>query len=436
MYDLDGSDSNREWIEIFNNGNESVQISSWRLYENDSNHKLTLVSGNEYLSSGEYAVVVDNPEYFLLDWSEFSGTLFDSSFSLHNSGELLIIRDSELNDIDSVTYSSELGAKGDGNSLYYSGTGWSFGSPSPGAGPLSISGVEEIVQPEESISSESSSVSKKDFPVEQQIFAFAGKDKTVTVGASSLFEGIALGLSNKAIPNARFVWSFGDGGKEEGKSVLYHYRYPGKYIVVLDVSSGEYSASDRVLVSAVPANVIIKSASRDRVEVQNNSDMEIDLSWWILSTKEDSFIIPENTIILPKQSVFFSSSITNIFPENTSDAYILYPNGTIVSPEEKIIEEKKILISKTSENIVSQQSIVGKEIPAVEESGGPLKTINTIDPQLDSQLANTYSIISKETDKKDNGWNMYLFLFVIIVFGSVSVLFLRREARNSITILD
>ncbi|HEC32797.1 MAG TPA: lamin tail domain-containing protein, partial [Candidatus Kaiserbacteria bacterium] len=84
MYDLEGSDSKREWVEIFNSGNDIVSLSGWRFYENDSNHKLTLVQGDESIKSGEYAIIVNDLSTFLLDWPQFSGTIFDSSFSLSN----------------------------------------------------------------------------------------------------------------------------------------------------------------------------------------------------------------------------------------------------------------------------------------------------------------------------------------------------------------
>ena len=33
--------SNYEWLEIFNNGDEAVDLTGWKFYENETNHKLT-----------------------------------------------------------------------------------------------------------------------------------------------------------------------------------------------------------------------------------------------------------------------------------------------------------------------------------------------------------------------------------------------------------
>jgi len=118
MYDLEGSDSDREWIELKNVGEQSVDLSNWKFEESGTQHKLTSYQGTLNLDPQQYAVIVDKVENFLADFPGFSGTIFDSSFSLSNSGETLNLRDSKDGEIVSeLTYSSDLGASGDGNSL-------------------------------------------------------------------------------------------------------------------------------------------------------------------------------------------------------------------------------------------------------------------------------------------------------------------------------
>ena len=81
-YDLPGSDSGREWIEVKNVGAESISFSDWRLFENGANHKLIPHDGVGVLAPGAYAVIVSNVEKFRTDWPHFSGILFDSVFDL------------------------------------------------------------------------------------------------------------------------------------------------------------------------------------------------------------------------------------------------------------------------------------------------------------------------------------------------------------------
>ena len=63
MYDLDGSDSGYEWIEIHNTGSSSVNIASWYFRENDVNHGLT-ADGPENLEPGGRMLIVQNIEQF------------------------------------------------------------------------------------------------------------------------------------------------------------------------------------------------------------------------------------------------------------------------------------------------------------------------------------------------------------------------------------
>jgi hypothetical protein len=137
MYDLqNGSDSGREWIEVFNGGTASITLSSWKLFENGTNHKITAAGGAGTLAPGAYAIVADNPANFKNDWPQFSGQLFDSAFSLSNAGETIILRDASSTDISSASYQASMGAAGDGNSLNRtSNDGGAFivRRPSPGA---------------------------------------------------------------------------------------------------------------------------------------------------------------------------------------------------------------------------------------------------------------------------------------------------------------
>jgi len=114
MYNPAGSDKEREWIEIFNNGEVSVDLSNWKFYEGGVNHKLNLIQGSPMLLPKSYAIITNGKE--LKDFPDFTGTLFRASFSLNNRGEEITLKNGDLI-IDSVTYNSAWGADGDGKSL-------------------------------------------------------------------------------------------------------------------------------------------------------------------------------------------------------------------------------------------------------------------------------------------------------------------------------
>jgi len=137
MYDLaEGSDSGREWIEVYNEGSVSVNLTEWKFVEGNTKHGITAI-GSSDLSPGSYAVIAADPSKFKIDWPQFSGLLFDSAFSLNNTGETLKLAccGKEPSDKDSIAYSGELGGAGDGASLSRSGASLISTDPTPGAAP-------------------------------------------------------------------------------------------------------------------------------------------------------------------------------------------------------------------------------------------------------------------------------------------------------------
>lgn len=147
MYNLprdSGADKGREWVEIYNNGTESIDLSGWRFYEGGTNHRIkNAVGGSLVVPAGGLAVIADRPEKFIADWPGFSGLLFDSSFSLKNSGEVLVLKDGDLREIDRLEYLSAWGGNGDGNSLQMTNGVWTAASPTPGDLNAGISSVAE-----------------------------------------------------------------------------------------------------------------------------------------------------------------------------------------------------------------------------------------------------------------------------------------------------
>ncbi|HEY4527208.1 MAG TPA: lamin tail domain-containing protein [Candidatus Paceibacterota bacterium] len=130
MYDAPGTDIGHEWIEIFNDGADPISLEGWRLLENGTKHKLTSVSSGNTVQPGGYAIIADKAESFHADFPAFGGQLFDSAFSLSNTGETLGLLDGGGATISSVTYQASAGA---GNSLNKSGSDFVARTPTPGA---------------------------------------------------------------------------------------------------------------------------------------------------------------------------------------------------------------------------------------------------------------------------------------------------------------
>jgi len=124
MYDLPGTDDKHEWVEIYNNSAETIDLTDWKLNDGDAatNHSLNAPPKNNsrgslVLAAGEYALLAGDAATLIIDLPTYQGIIIDTVISLKNTGATLSILDKDGNIIDSITYSSDIGAAGNGKTL-------------------------------------------------------------------------------------------------------------------------------------------------------------------------------------------------------------------------------------------------------------------------------------------------------------------------------
>jgi len=106
MYDPDGPDQGREWVQVTNEGSEPVALMGYRLFEGGTNHKLSAAVGTSTIAAGAKAIIATDPAQYMSEHPSFTGTIFKSSFSLSNNGETIELRDAKLATVDSYTYTA------------------------------------------------------------------------------------------------------------------------------------------------------------------------------------------------------------------------------------------------------------------------------------------------------------------------------------------
>lgn len=74
--------NDHEWIEIYNKGDVAVSIEGWKfLVEGESEHGINLGSTTDFmLEPQSFVIIAENYANFLVDYPEFTGKLFDSSW--------------------------------------------------------------------------------------------------------------------------------------------------------------------------------------------------------------------------------------------------------------------------------------------------------------------------------------------------------------------
>lgn len=324
MYDVDGTDSGREWIEIRNDSQDSMDISSWKLFEAGINHKLAPI-GSSVIPAGGFAIIADTPSKFLADRAGFQGLILDSAFSLNNEGETISINGQSEADSDSLSYLPAWGAKGDGLSLQKTLDGqWISATPTPGLGTTA---TKSEVAASDKAADEASDVPKSDSPpnlsYSSQLIANTEPDEielAVTSGRSRLgFVGVPMGFQAKIkktdnpLSRKDHFWSMGDGSLKYGASIWHAYKFSGDYTVVLNSSSGRSAEAVSITkVKILDPGVSISTANDDYIEILNKSAYELNIGGMVIKTAGKQTTISDDTIISPHASLRLPASSTHL----------------------------------------------------------------------------------------------------------------------------
>ena len=346
MYNPDGADDQHEWIELFNSYNAPVDISKWKINDG-SNHVFNAPpknggTGSLTIPSGGYLILAGDAATFKADYPSVNVSVIDTAISLGNTAETITLLRDDGTTEDTVSYTKDMGAYGDGNSLQReSATSDTLvaGAPTPGTGtlsgdssapPASASSQDETASGASASDSASSASAKKVSPPAAEVFADAGDDRTVAVGADVVFQGRVYDRKKNVLDDVRYVWNFGDGASAEGPVVKHHYSYPGTYVAVLSAADEAFSISDKVKVTAELPQMVLIALPDGGVELKNTSAHDRDLSNWIINANGRLLVLPKDTTVLGKSSIFVSSETMGF--KSDADTLLEYPNNVRVMP--------------------------------------------------------------------------------------------------------
>lgn len=442
MYDVEGTDTDREWIEVYNSGNESIDLSTWKFVEANVNHSLMPFDGGSSVVSGGYAIIADKPEKFKADWPNFSGVLFDSSFSLNNDpGEILSLKDSTGMIVDTVTYVTSVGAQGDGNTLNRSSSSFIVAQATPGFEnsttqnntDIEDENTDDSTENETSISPSSSSSSQKiSEPITPKINAQIISKSSGITGTVIIFEPKVTGYGGEILTQGKFIWNLGNGASFENtknEKITYIYETPGEYVVSLEYIRSNYQtepdAVDRFVVQIIEPAVIVSNVFPDgSIEITNKSAKEVNLSNWVLSADTYSFSFPSNTIILAGRKIVFSPKVTK-FPGGLQNVSILLPSTQIASMYSQFKNENTSQSKNINQPVkVSYESSLAKSyaqtsssesIAQISDEYQPISltasAINALDEEGNSSRNNTFPVI----------------IFVILIISGVGIVWRIRK---------
>ncbi|MCB9803057.1 lamin tail domain-containing protein [Candidatus Nomurabacteria bacterium] len=243
MYDLSGGDAGHEWVEIFNSGNEEIEVltgagsDTWRFFDG-TNHTLNLAQGEDNLIvPGEYFIIAADAEQFLQDYPEFSGTVFDTVMSLANTtGELALSFDGGETYLIQATYDSAWGGSGSGKSLEKINLNQDS-SPENWQESFVIGGTPGLENSHDDGSGEES----------DQPLAVAICPTSLLLGEEGLFDA-SQSIDPQNLP-LTYLWDFLDGTTITTVQATHTFVEANNYNVSLTVSNGELEAYASCLVT-------------------------------------------------------------------------------------------------------------------------------------------------------------------------------------------
>jgi len=119
MYNPEGNDSGREWIEALNNTSETITIlggrNGWRINDG-KNH---LFEENLTIFPGEIFIIVQDKNFFLKDYPNFQGKIIQANFSLKNESGKIQIFDENKRLRAEISYQNFCGGNGNGYSIFF-----------------------------------------------------------------------------------------------------------------------------------------------------------------------------------------------------------------------------------------------------------------------------------------------------------------------------
>ena len=382
MYDAPGSDTDREWIEVKNTGASAIDLSTYKLFEANTNHSLVISQGDASLQPGAFAIITDKPVNFLSDNSGFSGIIFDSSFSLSNSGESLEIRDSSGSSIDSVTYDPTIGAQGDGKTLQKINGVWQSASSTPGLENSSnnnsnqnpLTGNEPNNQNTQVVYGTPISthyvyedVSTEPVSEQAPLSASAGRNRLVTAGSPIEFRAKISSDSNR---QTIYEWSLGDGFIAYGEIVEHIYAFAGDYVVVLTVKNKNKSAVSRISVRVIEPTLSAAHVSGG-IKIKNSGKDEINLYKWLISSGGISYTFPMDLIIMSGKTITIDSRISHL--PNDGEINLVDTMGRAITLNQQVGNPKS---DKTTVVVsVDKQNNKNNNIASVGKSGGDVLVI-------------------------------------------------------------
>lgn len=244
------------------------------------------------------------------------------------------------------------------------------------------------------------------------------------VGMPVRFEGFEDAALEESKPS--YKWNFGDGTTGRGSLIHHTYIHPGVYIVSLETQRYKKLETDQITITVVDADVVISNiipGSGGYIELENQTDVTVDVSGWRLQNTIDAFVFPQKSYIAPNSTIRIASDVLEIeamehinLMDIEGQLVTAYPGYTEIIPDS--------FYTKTP------------SLQPVDESPEVVSVVEDTEEQNDTQLAAVGLAAGPPQGPDDiDDWVWLFGLLGIIVLAS-SFIFLMPRKRARVDVLS
>jgi len=380
--------STNEWIELFNDGVDSVDLSGWKITTNDGGLSINL-SGS-IPAQGFYLIERTDDNTVP---SVVADLVSPFGSGLSNSGEDIVLKDSTGNTIDSLSFSGGWPA-GDNttkDTMQKSNSVWITASSTP---KVQNSGVVQNINSSNRLSNANVSeqtITKKETAKKEVVpsikISITTPKRKIINHVKTLFTPEIIGLSGEKIYYGYFVWSMGDGNSyndRQLKKIEHTYNTVGVYAVTLSYFENSW-AENSIAEITIPVEVInpkvdIKILSDGSIELSNNNTEDISISNWKITNGTNTYTFPRGMMIFSNKKVIISKGVLGFTADNKT--LITYPDGQNVLTPSSVEEIKPEVVTVTKTVYVpqnNQEERYTKTTPSLSSDASVLEEKNSHD---------------------------------------------------------
>lgn len=446
---IGGVSADDEFIELYNSSNSDIDLTNWYINKKSSTgSETTLISKSHFKDK-----IVSHNSYLLLAKENgyvgniIPDVLWPNSYSLANNNSIVLYRGSEIdkNEINWENIDNNKSTQRQPNNS------WIIASSTPKAQNVDTTATQGSNNTPNGLSTLalSSSTQTSTEPKTKTVEIPKIKTKISTENVAFIempvdFIMNTTGYTNEPTNHGKYFLNFGDGTSEEIKikniveKIQHIFFYEGEYVVSLEYYQNYFeeipSATDRIIVKVIPVSVAISRVGDEGdffIEVTNNTDFDVDISRWIISSDTKSFIFPKNTILDFKKKIILSPKITGFsildkesLKLRNSQWETIFDYSDILKP---VSVSTKNIISKISKSNFNENSQNISPTIGLSSDSINIKSENMNFPPLNLEA----EAIKGGLNTKDN-FIYEIGLLFFLVFSAGGAYFIRISNRKKV----